>query len=158
MYINSPLYLLYMTISFSQLCFSSLCGKTMQFLMMISSLTTTSLPRIVTLWILSPFLVTAVLLCAGAGVPSIRDQHPTLEFQPTIACRIQAFCLMSTLSSTIASLTRAPLPILTLGPIETLGPSYNACTAKPRMLRLKLGSCKGAVHGLTLQLSTNKCL
>lgn len=67
---------------------SSLWGRTIQFRMIISSLTDTSLPRMVMLWLLIPFLVT-VVEWPCTGLPSTRAHAPIRLSQPTTACNTQ---------------------------------------------------------------------
>jgi hypothetical protein len=78
----------YIRISLWKEALSSLWGRTIQFRMIISSMTDTSLPRIVMLWLLIPFLVT-VVEWPCTGLPSTRAHAPIRLSQPTTACSTQ---------------------------------------------------------------------
>src|SRR5215469_14059626 len=104
--------------------FKALYGKQIQFCTLTSSPTVHSLPKMVMLWILTPFLTILVEWeVMGVGVPSTRAQAPTVLPHPTMEYSTQASCLISASSKTMASLTRTPGPMRARGPIETLGPS-----------------------------------
>src|SRR5262249_5873244 len=104
--------------------FNALYGKQIQFCTLTSSPTVHSLPKMVMLWILTPFLTILVEWeVMGVGVPSTRAQAPTVLPHPTMEYSTQASCLISASSKTMASLMRTPGPMRARAPMETLGPS-----------------------------------